>query len=401
MGLAVLRCWEVRQELVSRDDLEFKLQAKAPALPEGQREVHLVMLGETCRYANFSRHGYARETSPKLDARKDLLDYADVAAPASYTSLSVPMLLTGKDPNHHKTAPTSPSFLNVFREAGYKVYWLTTQKKTGLCDTSASLYAQDAHEARFLSGLLDASSTGGYAAVLDSELITAVEKVLEKREPRVLIVCHSMGSHAKYVYRYPEEYNHFPADPELCVNAKHQPNLTADHKKNLQNAYDNSILFTDHVLDRMIGLLEAEKGSRASFSFIPDHGENDGTALMLPFAHGVNTADVLHVPMFIWLSPRYREEFAEKTALLTSRQTVPYSGARLFHTLIDMAGIQTPVLDPQRSLCHEAYQPLPRLVANENGHGSSDYDETVKPVLARRGGWHPLFPKRPVQTAQR
>lgn len=403
IGIGTWRFWQVRSALVNRSTLDHRFEAKAPALPEGQRQIHLVMLGETCRYANFSRHGYHRQTSPKLDARADLLDFTDVVSSASYTSLSVPMILTATDPTNYKDAPKSPSFLNVFRKAGYKVYWLTTQKKTGLCDTSCSLYAQDADESRFLSGLLDASSTGGYAATLDSELITAVQDVLSRKEPKILIICHSMGSHAKYTHRYPEEFNRFHADPALCVYRKdrdHQPNFTEDNKTHLQNAYDNSILFTDHVIDSLINTLAGEKQSVTSFCFVPDHGENDGTALMLPFAHGVNTVDVLHVPMFMWLSPEYRRNFPLKSALLTERQTTPFSSNHLFHTIIDLAGIASSQLSPAHSLCHPDYKTGPRLVVNENGAGHKDYDKTILETLTRRGGWKPLFSK-PLETANR
>ena len=398
IGIGAWKCREARQKLVRRNSLQHSFTVQRAPNLENHRQIHLLMLGETCRYANFSRHGYARITSPKLDARgSSLLDFKDVVSPASYTSLSVPMLLTGRDATCHPAAPHSPSLLNVFREAGYKVYWLSTQKKAGVFETSSSLYAQDADEARFLSGLLDASSSGGYTSALDTEFIPAVRDLLARQEPRVLIICHSMGSHARYVDRYPPEFGRFPADPSLCVNAKYEPRLTEEQKTHLQNSYDNSILFTDHVIDQLIQVLESQAGAAATFTFLPDHGENDGSALMMPFAHGINSVDVLHVPMFIWLSPEIRRLREPQTRLLAGRQHAPFSGAHLFDTLIDLAGIECSLVRPQRSLSHPGYDPGPRWVSDENGSGHRDFDLTIAP-LGKRKGWQPLFPQNPASS---
>ena len=306
-ALAVGRAVSIRSHLGSREHLRHDIAARpeSDTVLGGRRDLHVLVLGETCRYGSFSLHGYERPTSPRLAAMPDLLAFTNVTAPASYTSLSVPMILTPAEPGTHEQAAQMPSIASVFRDSGYKVYWLSTQMKHGFGDTSCSLYAQDADEAEFLSGKVDATGVGSYASVHDSALIPALRRVLTKNEPRVLVILHTMGSHSNYADRYPPAFEVYPVDRAATPVARFKPVLSDEDRKNLLNAYDNSILFTDHVLAELIGVLREQEGAAASFCFVPDHGENGGDAPVLPFAHGTNSVDVLHVPMFMWFSPGY------------------------------------------------------------------------------------------------
>lgn len=398
-AMAVARATQIRSQLVNRDDLKHDLAAEPePAeVLAGRRDLHVLMLGETCRYGSFSLHGYERPTSPRLQATPGLLDFTNVVAPASYTSLSVPMILTPAEPGTHEQAARMPSIASVFRAAGYKVYWLSTQMKHGFGDTSCSLYAQDADAAEFLSGKVDATGVGSYASVHDSALVPAFRQVLARQEPRVLVILHSMGSHSNYADRYPPEFEKYPVDRAACPVARMKPALSDEDRKNLLNAYDNSILFTDYVLAELIGVLREQDDAAASFCFIPDHGENGGDAAVLPFAHGTNSVDVLHVPMFLWLSPGYEATRTAKASTLRARLNEPFSAANTFHTIIDLAGIRSPVLQPSKSLCSAMYHAGARHVVSGDGRTPQDYDQFIAGPAMKRGGWKPLFPKATVQ----
>jgi glucan phosphoethanolaminetransferase (alkaline phosphatase superfamily) len=174
-------------------------------------------------------------------------------------------------------------------------------------------------------------------------------------------------SHATNVDRYPTEFARFPVVRSPCSSAKHESSLSDELKLNLQNGYDNAIGFTDYVLDSLIKALEEESGARSALTFVPDHGENGAEALRLSFAHGVNTPDVLHVPMFMWLSPDWRSTFSDKAKLLASRQNAPFSTAYLFDTVIDLAGLQCTLVDAECSLASPSFKAGKRLVCSEGG----------------------------------
>lgn len=391
IGFSFVNAVQERSKLGDRSHLmtSFTAESGQTSASAAARQIHLLVLGETCRFDNFSRHGYHRQTSPLLDKREGLLDFTDVVSPGSYTSLSVPMILTNTEPGTHKQAASAPSILQVFRKAGFRVVWLSTQKKTGFCDTSSSLYAKDADRAMFLSGVVDASSTGSYSTVLDSEIIPEVEKALSQGDSKLLIVCHTMGSHSNYAERYPENFGQYPVDRAACPVARKKSHLSKEDLVNLQNAYDNSIAFTDQVLDSLIGVLQKQPNAASSFCYIADHGENSGDALSLPFAHGVNTVDVLHVPMFMWFSEDYQKLHPQKCELLKTRQNIPFGSAQLFHTLTDLADISSSLLVSEKSLCHPSYQIKPRTVAGGAGKEVLDYEQDILSQGVRKG-WRPL-----------
>ncbi|MCP5558316.1 MAG: phosphoethanolamine transferase [Verrucomicrobiaceae bacterium] len=397
--IGAIKATELRNKLVDRSGVQKETNASPPPKASERRDVHVLVIGETCRYQNWSLHGYARETSPKLAATPGLLDFTNVASGASYTAMSVPMILTGATPGNHAGAAGMPSVASYFRAAGYKVYWLSTPNKHGLGDTTCSRYAQDAHESKFLSGLVDATGFGSFRTVFDSAIIPEIHDILAKGEPHVLIVCHTMGSHSNYADRYPQDFARYPADPTACPIARLKPVLAAEDKEVLQNAYDNSIAFTDNVLAGVIHELAAIPNAASTFCFVPDHGENGADASMMAFAHGTNTEDVLHVPMFMWMSPEYEKVEPRKATLLRSRTTVALSSFQIIHTLTDLAGITANGLDRDQSLCSSTYNEGPRKVVSKNGVTILDYDEIITSEH-KRGGWHPLNPRPAVAARQ-
>ena len=397
--IGTIKAGELRNKLVDRSGIQKDIEAMAPPPALGHQDVHVLVIGETCRYKNWSLHGYSRETSPKLAATPGLLDFTNVASGASYTAMSVPMILTGAPPGKHAEASGMPSVASYFRAAGYKVYWISTPNKHGLGDTTCSRYAQDAQESKFLSGLVDATGFGSFRTAFDSAIIPEIHDILAKGEPRVLIVCHTMGSHSNYADRYPQDFARYPADPSACPIARLKPVLDAKDKEVLQNAYDNSIAFTDTVLASVIQELAAIPDAAATFCFVPDHGENGADAPMLAFAHGTNTEEVLHVPMFMWMSSQYEKLQPEKAALLRTRTTAALSSFQIIHTLTDLAGITARGLDQNQSLCSSTYTEPQRKVVSKNGVTILDYDEMIASEH-QRGGWHPINPRPAVAARQ-
>lgn len=392
-GLVVhaVKLAELRGSKVDRGGLAATIQASQRDRPAG-REIHLLVIGETCRYANWSMHGYHRDTAPRLSATPGLVDFTDVASGAASTAVSVPMILTGAEPGEHSSALSRPSIATYFRAAGFKVYWLSVPNKHGLGDTVCSRFAEDADEARFLSGLVDATGFGSFRTAYDSAVVPEVRRIISRGEPRVLIICHTMGSHSNYADRYPPEFAKYPVPPGECPIARLKPVLTARDKEILQNAYDNSIAYTDTVLAELIQVLASASDAASSFCFVPDHGENGGETSVLPFAHGTNTADVLHVPMFMWVSGEYRKRFPEKAALLRQRHDAPASSFHVLHTIADLAGLEFSGFRADRSVASPAYRLSTRKVLSPNGAVVQHYEELME-AEQKRGGWRPLNPR--------
>jgi glucan phosphoethanolaminetransferase (alkaline phosphatase superfamily) len=358
----------LRHKLATREVLrqDYTASPSSDLLP-GQREIHILVIGEAARYASFQINGYTRPTTPLLASNLDLFSFHNVRAAATCTLYSVPLLLTVAKVPTLDQALTMPSCIQVFRKAGFKTYWLSTQRRHGKFDSTVSVFARDADYARFLSGDLDpgggAGQRGRYDTAPDGDLLPLVREILARNEPRVLLVLHTMGGHMSYHKRYPQQFNYFHADNRVCDSVQNLMSLSQEQIEQMTNAYDNSVRYTDWVLSQIIETLAAQKAVSTCL-YVPDHGENSGHTRSLPFAHGNETEDVLHVPMFAWLSPQYRTLRPAQTAALRAHQDTPFSSNTTFHTLVDLAAIRCTLLDHSQSAASPNFTPDPRLVAH-------------------------------------
>ena len=94
---------------------------------------------------------------------------------------------------------------------------------------------------------------------------------LYRRPERCLIVLHQMGNHGPAYYkRYPKEFERFT--PVCRTN-----DLGSCSSEEINNAYDNVILYTDHVMSQVIAILKAnDEQFETSMLYVSDHGESLG-----------------------------------------------------------------------------------------------------------------------------
>ena len=134
------------------------------------------------------------------------------------------------------------------------------------------------------------------------------------------------------------------------------------------NAYDNSIRYTDNFLARIIHLLE-EQQVDASMLYTSDHGEDifdDGRHLFL-HASPVPSYYQLHVPLLLWTSDSYREEYPgiEKAASMNRQKNIS-SSISFFQTMMELAGIETPYRNDSLSVTSPLYTEKSRVYLNDH-----------------------------------
>src|SRR5262249_49899467 len=114
-----------------------------------------------------------------------------------------------------------------------------------------------------------------------------------------VIVFHQIGSHGPaYSERYPAEF-------EVFKPACHSSQLDRCSRAEVQNAYDNTILYTDHNLARQIEVLRGAAGNVDSLLiYASDHGESLGENGI--YLHGMPyalaPASQKEIPLLMWLS---------------------------------------------------------------------------------------------------
>ncbi|MEH0168345.1 phosphoethanolamine transferase [Roseateles sp. MS17] len=294
-----------------------------------QRQLVVLVIGETGRPDRWHLFGAARATTPRLSARAGIVKFNDAVSGASATREAVPLMLTRRPPEQMLSPPSEASVVSAFKQAGFKTYWLSTQGAAGAHETPISVLAREADEQHFVNGV-DYRGAGA----LDGDLLPLLQKILAKGEDKQFIVLHTLGSHMNYAHRYPLSFELF----KPALSHQDNPDIWRPVQvEEMRNAYDNSVLYTDHVLDAAIELL-ARTGGHASLMYAADHGEalHDGNCKRA--GHGFAAAVNYRVPMFLWLSERWQRDRPGSKELLERRRHEPVSAMAVFPTLTGLAG---------------------------------------------------------------
>ena len=395
---AAYEAFDLRLRVQSRKELAESLPVElAPEFATATgRQVHMLVIGESASKRCFGIYGYDRQTTPLIERTPGLLTFEDATSGATSTLLAVPHMITNTAPGQVMEATRQPSVLTAYKRAGYRVYWLSAQRKHGTFDTLTSLFAEDADEAIFQGGKFDVYGSGAYSGASDAELLPLVRAVLARNDPKALIVLHTIGSHGPYPARYLEKDARFPVDSRAATSALFRiaagGTLSSSSDLRLaQDAYDNSICTTDFLLANLIRDLRELEAS-TWFCYMSDHGENTAVAPTAKFMHGMVSPEVVEVPLLMWLSPQYERAHRPLAGALKSHLSTPVSASNLFHTLLDLGGISFEGVRADKSLASARFRASPRLVCDPAGR-VTDYDQLHRSAQASRGGWRPFVGK--------
>ncbi len=315
---------------------EDATRGAAAAVPR-KPAVFVLALGETARAANFSLNGYARETNPRL-REAGVVNFPSVTACGTATAESVPCLFSRLGRNAFDAdAPREESLLDVLQRAGLRVAWFDNNTGCkGACDGV---------ETRQLDRAC------GSADCFDELLVEEAARLLAAPQdgpPRdTVLVLHMKGSHGPaYFRRYPPEFERF-------VPACTSPDFADCTDEQIRNAYDNTILYTDHVLARLIELLGG-MGERydGALLYVSDHGESLGENGLylhgLPWA--VAPAFQKQVPMVFWMSPGFEATFGVERERLRALAGREHSHDHVFHSVLGLLDVRTALYDPALDL---------------------------------------------------
>lgn len=309
------------------------------------REIYVLVIGETARYQNWGLNGYKRNTSPLLEKRKNLLSFSDVSTVGCMTELSVPLIITRAKPYDFEQHYSEKGISGAFAESGFQTYWISNQED----------YFNIRMHVNELKNVINlAPSRSSSQSVYDIKVVDAFDSVLKNdHSKKIFFILHTMGSHFDYSKRYPPEFNVFrPSGNGEPINA-----MNPDNKEIMVNSYDNSILYTDMILDSLISLIKQENAV-SYLMYLSDHGENLYDDSRMRFLHPPSepTKYVAHIPFFIWTSPDYNSAYPQKTKELHNHLNSPISSGDVFETLLDMANITYPKANLNESISSDKFQ---------------------------------------------
>ena len=313
-----------------------------------QKEVYVLVIGETARKHNFGINGYSKDTSPNLDSITNLISYQDVYSNANLTSLSIPFMLSRATPKNADLKLQEPPILNAFKESGFKTYWISNQQiGTG---SIFGLYAQLADKYVNVSKSIDASG-------FDENVLPVFDEILNDTSQKKFIIIHTIGSHYRYNYRYPDAFEKFKPTLRKGLSIENFSNF--NNKEEIVNSYNNSIFYTDFILSEIIKNLNETETSSFMY-YISDHGENlfDTAEKKLLHAYETPTKYELEIPLFIWYSNTYKQNYPNIIDNLLKNNTKKIMSSDTFHTILNMANIGLPDFNYTKSFASKRFDTL-------------------------------------------
>ena len=331
-------------------------------------EVYVMVVGETARAHNFSLYGYPRNTNPLLSKTPGITVFPDATTQSNTTHKSVPMLLSAASAEDFPRLFHEKGILAAFREAGFHTVFISNQLPN---HSFIDFLGEQADEHYFLKK--EESVQGSH---YDENLLRKLDKILPEadasssahyRYRKLFVVIHTYGSHFNYQERYPRSFAYFKPDG--------RSEAMPENRRDLLNAYDNTIRYTDYILHGIVERLQkwelVQTKARnkpdgiycqptSAMLYTSDHGENifdDNRNLFLHAAPKASDYE-LHVPFIIWTSQGFDKKYPKVVKALADNHTKQVqTSLSVFHTLLGIGGIQTRYRQDEHSVASELYHP--------------------------------------------
>jgi len=298
---------------------------------DDHRELIIFVLGETARADHFSLNGYQKKTNPLLE-KEAVTSFTDVWSCGTSTSYSVPCLFSvysNSEFNKNKASHTE-NLLDVLKHAGVNVLWLDNNSSSkGVADR----VAYTSYKSAPINPVCDTECR-------DEGMLSHLQEYINKHpQGDIFIVLHQQGNHGPAYYkRYPSRFEIFTP---VCQTNQLEQCTTEE----INNAYDNALVYTDYFLQQTIQLLKKNNAAfEAALIYISDHGESLGENGLflhgLPYMLAPDTQK--KVPMIMWFSDSFEKQEVNPE-IFRKIKDKRYSHNNIFHTILGLFEVTTSV----------------------------------------------------------
>lgn len=283
-----------------------------------RQKLVILVLGETARAANFSLNGYTKQTNPLLHSRSDIVNFSNFYSCGTATAISIPCMFSkfGREAfNDDKNS--YENLIDVVQKVGVNVIWRDNNSggSKGIANrVKNSIYY------------------GGNS--FDEVLFSGIQESIDEAKNDLLIILHQEGSHGPTYYkRYPEAY-------KIFVPACDTQDLSQCTQEQIVNSYNNTLVYTDFIINEAIKLLEKNEAQfETTLFYVSDHGESLGENGV--YLHGLPyfiAPDVQkHVPALFY----FGKEKHDTLDSLKRKKAEIFSHDNLFHTILGLFDIET------------------------------------------------------------
>jgi len=321
------------------DALPFKTIAADAEIPASDmdRELVVFVVGEAARLDHLSLNGYDKKTNPELE-KLDVISFTNFWACGTSTAVSVPCMFSyySRAEYDQAKAVATENILDILLHSGVNVLWLDNNSNSkGVADR----VPYESYRSADKNPVCDIECR-------DVGMLSDLQSYINHHpQGDIFIVLHQMGSHGPAYYkRYPEEFEKFVP---TCKSNQ----LESCSDDEINNAYDNAILYTDYFLSKVIALLKKNDDDfEAAMLYVSDHGESLGERNLflhgLPYMIAPDTQK--KVPVIMWFGERIRSEIDVESLRRDAGKKLSHDN--IFHTLLGIMEVQTTVYDPSMDL---------------------------------------------------
>lgn len=305
---------------------------------QGNNGLYVFVVGESHCRSKISAWGWDKDNSPWMKAQRSNDAFVFMNKGFSNYVLTVQALgraLTACNQFSNLSLVQSPTIVEVLKLAGYKTAWLSNQPKVGFYDSPQTLIALQSDYSIWSDSILgendsDYSKDGILIKLFKDYLLDYKD---DSKSEKTIVFIHLHGSHYIYKERYPKEFAKWD-------------------DSDIDNAYSNSILYTDYVLKELYTLVKDREDFKAMF-FMSDHGEDKDR---------VHNPDLFKWPMAqipIWFafSDSYQKEHADTVKTLKEHADTPFTNDMMFDTVCGVLGVKDmPYYEPKNDISSDKYE---------------------------------------------
>ena len=312
-----------------------------------KKTLFIMVVGETARKNNFSLNGYEKNTNSLLSQQENLVSFQNVVSCGTATAISVPCMFSQltRDDFDKITAEHQDNALDIAQKAGYKILW--RENDHGCKGVCIRLPTEDVADYAVKTG-----DSGSF--YYDESLLENLDQYIDQQknsDDNLMVVLHMNGSHGPtYYQRYPKQHKKFSPS---CETSKIE---TCDGDT-LANTYDNTIAYTDYVLNETIELLKQYSGDYdVAMLYVSDHGESLGESGF--YLHGAPYAiapkEQIEIPLIFWSNSEFMAQRNINLSCLNDRaNNSQYSHDNIFHTLLGLLQVKTNVYQKDLNIFKE------------------------------------------------
>ncbi len=314
--------------------LNIDEQNALPALMENPGTVILV-IGESASrdYMKSFTPDFPYDDTPWLSRQAeespDFLLFQNCYSSWSQTVPALQRALTEQSQYNSKEFVDACSIIDVARKSGYETWWFSNQGRYGQYDSVITLVAKGADHAEWTD------DSYMFSDKYDMVLMDYLKKVDPSKNN--FSVLHIMGSHIYYNNRYPSDFTRWKAEDGAGMATS-------------VASYANSILYTDFFLSQIFDYARQNLNLTAMLYF-SDHGEN----LVISHNPDVFSFDMVRIPMFVYLSPEYRERLPDQSRLLRQRHNRYFTNDMLYDTLCGLLNAPSDRYESRQDLTSPDY----------------------------------------------